>query len=494
MDLVGFGLTVHDSSVAAYKDGKFLYRKAERQFNQKHAHGNMEWALSVLKEWEITEYESAEATQLKGKNKQKLKEGNKLDYHYAQSLSSSKQTNVDVVLGNSSIGPADKPEEEGYYTGLIKVGTRQVDRFSERPIPEVLNTLVRSNYFNNETDVRKFITESINIKDYAKQIIESGKTPSNWEAFIKTVYLPEKIMHLQGLGKPNEDKLNEWLRHQYRNLMVISESIHNPPDKIDANFISTVHKFCEANIIQRLPPMEFSYSGTCAQNAVWNRAIIDSYYKPHIEPWSYEAGCSIGALNYLLDKHNIERHNDWVQDDEAPDDEPDGLTVAEVAELISQNKVVGWYQGHGEVGLRSLGNRSILFNPANKDAKEIVNKIKQREWWRSFGASVLEEKAPHFFDLPVSRHRLFNSKVLYSGIPGVTHVDGTCIHQTVPDEDTPIQWLLTYVEMETDLPVVLNTSLNKPGKPLCSTIDQAMDLFNATDMDAICIGNEVYKK
>ena len=62
MTLVGFGLTLHDSSVAAYKDGKFLYRKAERQFNQKHAHAGMDWAVSVLKEWDIQEYESAEST------------------------------------------------------------------------------------------------------------------------------------------------------------------------------------------------------------------------------------------------------------------------------------------------------------------------------------------------------------------------------------------------------------------------------------------------
>ena len=58
MNLVGFGLTAHDSSIAAYKDGKFLYRKAERQFNCKHAHAGMDWALSVLKEWDIQEYES----------------------------------------------------------------------------------------------------------------------------------------------------------------------------------------------------------------------------------------------------------------------------------------------------------------------------------------------------------------------------------------------------------------------------------------------------
>ena len=57
MNLVGFGLTLHDSSVAAYKDGKFLYRKAERQFNKKHAYGSLDWAKSVLKEWDITDYE-----------------------------------------------------------------------------------------------------------------------------------------------------------------------------------------------------------------------------------------------------------------------------------------------------------------------------------------------------------------------------------------------------------------------------------------------------
>ena len=169
-------------------------------------------------------------------------------------------------------------------------------------------------------------------------------------------------------------------------------------------------------------------------------------------------------------------------------------TISIAAELIAQNKVVGWYQGNGEVGPRALGNRSILFNPTNKEAKEKVNKIKQREWWRPFGASVLEDKADRFFDLPVSRHMLFNSNVLYSGIPGVTHVDGTCRHQTVPDNDTPLYWLLSYVEHEIGVPVLLNTSLDQKGKPLCSTIEQAIQLFKNTDMDALCVGNTLYQK
>ena len=107
MNLVGFGLTLHDSSVAAYKDGKFLYRKAERQFNQKHAYAGMDWALSVLKEWDIQEYESAESTWLPGKNPQKIKDGNKLDHHYSHLLSSSKKQEANLVLDSFALGPAD---------------------------------------------------------------------------------------------------------------------------------------------------------------------------------------------------------------------------------------------------------------------------------------------------------------------------------------------------------------------------------------------------
>jgi len=53
---------------------------------------------------------------------------------------------------------------------------------------------------------------------------------------------------------------------------------------------------------------------------------------------------------------------------------------------------------------------------------------------------------------------------------------------------------LTYYELETGIPVLLNTSLNQKGKPLCSTIQQALDLFRSTDMDALCVGDTLYKK
>ena len=494
MNLVGFGLTAHDSSVAAYKNGKFLYRKAERQFNRKHAHAGMDWALSVLKEWDIQEYESAESTWLSGKNPQKIKDGTKLDHHYSHLLSSSKKQECNLVLDSFSMGPADNSLSSAPYTGMIKVGNRQVHRISELPVPAILTACIVSDEFKHYTHKFEDFTDTSNFYIFIKDLFRDGDHPL-FDRFSNLIDFPGKVMSLQSYGKPNLDLLNRWLGFSGgRNVQVQQEIKSSNP--VDHNLVATAHKFCEQITLNQASQLfgPFSYSGGVAQNVVINRAMLDAGMEPHIDPWAYDGGCSIGALNFLLDKHNIERYADWVQDDEAPVDEPDVWTTIKVAQLIADNKVVGWYQGNGEVGPRALGNRSILYNPADKNAKDKVNKIKQREWWRPFGASVTEEEASQFFDIPKSRHMLFNSKVLYSGIPGVTHVDGTCRHQTVPSSDNPFYFLLEYVKLETGLPIVLNTSLNARGKPICATIEQALDIFKTTEMDAICIGNEVYTK
>ena len=497
MDLVGFGLTLHDSSVAAYKDGKFLYRKAERQFNNKHAHGNIEWAKAVLKEWNIDNCESAWSTWLSGKNPQKIKEGNKLDHHYTHILSSSSVSSANICLDFGALGPADNDQQSSFYSGMVKISNRQVARYQEYPVPGILNSLMLSKFFDKETKARQFLIDNfvnVGFEEFSKKVMDTGKQPEDWEGLVGCIDFPNKVMALQSQGTPDRKQIDQWMKQKQRNFNVILKSYHTPPEEINPDYIATVHKFCEEIVLQKTSYPTFNYTGGVAQNVVFNRAMLDIGVFPHIDPWAYDGGCSIGALNYLLDQHNIKRYADWVQDDEEPKDEPSVYTLIEVSQLLAEGKVVGWYQGNGEVGPRALGNRSILYDPSRKDAKDKVNKIKQREWWRPFGASVLENKASQFFDLPESRHMLFNSNVLYSGIPGVTHVDGTCRHQTVPDNDTPFQWLLTYFELETGLPVLLNTSLNVKGKPLCSTIEQAIQLFKSTELDALCVGDTLYKK
>lgn len=237
----------------------------------------------------------------------------------------------------------------------------------------------------------------------------------------------------------------------------------------------------------------FSYSGGVAQNVVWNRRLVDRGFKVWIEPWAYDGGQCIGALHYLLDKHDIERPHtdDYKQHDEAPEGHPSDDTLEKISELIAEGKTVGWYQGNGEVGPRALGYRSILANPTLENGKEIINRVKKREWFRPFGASVKEDKASQFFDISNSRYMLFNSQVLYSGIPAVTHVDGSCRHQTVPEKHELYYRLLDKVEDKIGVPIVLNTSLNRQGEPISGSIRQAEQLYKESELDALCVGSQL---
>ena len=65
------------------------------------------------------------------------------------------------------------------------------------------------------------------------------------------------------------------------------------------------------------------------------------------------------------------------------------VTYGDVIDKILEQKVVAIFQGRSEAGARALGNRSLLFDPRNKNGKDIVNTIKRREEFRPFAGSVL---------------------------------------------------------------------------------------------------------
>ena len=70
-------------------------------------------------------------------------------------------------------------------------------------------------------------------------------------------------------------------------------------------------------------------------------------------------------------------------------DDDDALCDA-VADLLADEKVVGWFQGRMEFGPRALGARSILGEPRSPAMQSVMNlKIKFRESFRPFAPSVL---------------------------------------------------------------------------------------------------------
>ena len=143
-----------------------------------------------------------------------------------------------------------------------------------------------------------------------------------------------------------------------------------------------------------------------------------------------------------------------------------------VLTLLEQKPLV-IFQNESEWGPRALGNRSILFDPRNKDAKKIVNKFKKREWWRPLAGTILLEYANEYFDLATlkeSPHMSFAIDARQKAIdevPSIVHVDNTCRIQTLKRKDNPNYYdLINCFYSQTKVPMLLNTSFNLAGFPI----------------------------
>jgi carbamoyltransferase len=167
---------------------------------------------------------------------------------------------------------------------------------------------------------------------------------------------------------------------------------------------------------------------------------------------------------------------------------------------IASGKVVAWFQGRMEFGPRALGNRSILADPRIPSMKDWLNqKIKHRELFRPFAASIIEEQATQFFQLhhpaPYMIEVCDVKPEKQDVVPAITHVDGTCRPQTVNFSDNPKFWrLLKEFEKQTGIPLILNTSFNVAGSPIVCSPSQAIETFVSTGIDVLFLGDYVARK
>ena len=166
-----------------------------------------------------------------------------------------------------------------------------------------------------------------------------------------------------------------------------------------------------------------------------------------------------------------------------------------VAELLAENRIVGWFQGRMEFGPRALGARSILANPADPKMKDRLNsRIKGREWFRPFAPSVLEERCSEWFDLDVASPYMVLAAPVHEAvrerIPSVVHEDGTARIQTVSAETNPVYHrLISAFARRTGLPLLLNTSFNLRGEPIVCNPAQAHECFERSGMDDLVLGD-----
>jgi carbamoyltransferase len=318
--------------------------------------------------------------------------------------------------------------------------------------------------------------------------------------------------------------------------MDLARSVQDVCEEIVLRMVKTAHRESGLNSL--------CLAGGVALNAVANGRVLreSPFDNVWIQPAAGDAGGSLGAAllawHRYLEQPRTAKPCDSMKGSLlgpsfSDDDIETELLAAgavyqrtnnsdaarKAAELIANEKVVGWFQGRMEFGPRALGARSIIADPRNPAMQSLINlKIKFREGFRPFAPSVLENRAGDYFEIegespymlivaPVVESRRQPMEIAgekwgidvlnipRSDIPAVTHLDYSARIQTVSEERTPLYHeMITEFESITGCPLVVNTSFNVRGEPIVCTPSDAYRCFMRTHLDYLVIGSFVLAK
>jgi len=348
------------------------------------------------------------------------------------------------------------------------------------------------------------------ILDNLIDIKEDGSIRLNMKYFSFTydkVMTNKKFAELFGIQPRQDDQKTEQIHYD------IGASAQRVLEDILLKMVIHVHKETKMK--------NLCLGGGVALNGVANYLILKKgpFENVHIPPSPGDAGSAVGCAQYLyFIHHNKNRQIESNSSKRVQENVYVGPSYTDqqiqqflnsknikyeqlqhfdllqkTAKLISDGNVVGWYQGRMEWGPRALGNRSILADPRRPEMKDILNeKIKHRESFRPFAPSILEEYASDYFDINIpSPYMLLVAPVKKPDkIPAVTHVDGTGRLQTVSKDANPLYYqLITEFYKITQVPVLVNTSMNVKGEPIVNTPENAYNMLTKTDMDYLVMGS-----
>jgi len=323
-----------------------------------------------------------------------------------------------------------------------------------------------------------------------------------------------------------------------RKEMDIARSIQQVVEEVVLRLCRTIHRETDTDYL--------CLAGGVALNCVANGRIVrEGPFKDiWIQPAAGDAGGALGAaltvwhgylenprepsaqgdsmrgsfLGCRFDNAEIKSFLDGIN---APYRElDDGVLLPELATLLEEEKVIGWFNGRMEFGPRALGARSIIGDARSPSMQSQMNlKIKYRESFRPFAPAVKSESVSEWFDLakpspymlvvaPVREDRrqamtqeqqqqtgLEKLKIKRSEIPAVTHVDYSARVQTVHSETNPRFYrLIEEFENRTGCPVLVNTSFNVRGEPIVCTPEDAYRCFMRTEMDYLVMENVLLSK
>ena len=124
-----------------------------------------------------------------------------------------------------------------------------------------------------------------------------------------------------------------------------------------------------------------------------------------------------------------------------------------------------------------------------------------REWYRPFAPFCKKEDAHLYFDsrsfdnMEYMSYAPLVKEQFRDVLPAVTHVDGSSRLQTVTkDGHEKFYELLTEFGEVSETRVLLNTSFNIRGRPILSTIEDALYVLDNTELDYVVVEDYLFSK
>jgi predicted NodU family carbamoyl transferase len=279
----------------------------------------------------------------------------------------------------------------------------------------------------------------------------------------------------------------------YQEGKLLALSLHDPLAKKTQNELEqNMLSFIKNNDLKK----DIIFTGGVAQNVKFNSLLLDCFDNVFCDPFNGDFGISLGSANYVLEnkltikntylgipqKLNLENFYNY---------KIVNTSYEEVSKILL-DEPVAIFQSRSEQGQRGLGNRSLLMSPLHQEAQEKLNNIKKREWYRPFACSILQEEVKNWFNMKNKEEspymmylfKLLDNKIniLKSGIA----IDNTSRIQTVKKTDNEHFYnLLKSFNKLTNIPILINTSLNLPGEVLVETLDDLLYFINNSKLKYI---------
>ncbi len=313
--------------------------------------------------------------------------------------------------------------------------------------------------------------------------------------------------HLSNHFGPPRKKGEPLTQHHYD----IAHSLQLALEETVLTLVSWLHETTQQDTL--------CLAGGVALNCVLNARIRNHGPFKHVwvQPASGDDGTALGAALHI-DAQQRQTHaraycmHDTFLGPVYSDDEIEAFlrwsklpyrrlshVAQQAADLLADDKIIGWFQGRMEFGPRALGALSILASPIHATMQARLNEIKDREDFRPVAPVVLAEHAPAWFtpatpspfmlftyDIPTAKASL---------IPAVRHVDGSARIQTIDHAQNSLYHdLLQAFYCRTGIPILINTSFNTRGEPIVCTPRDAIECFWTSPLDALVIGSFLLEK